>query len=596
MNDIDVLQLLDEANVAYKLQKGGREVLVDCLECGHHKPKLSINVQSGFWRCFVCNDTGGLNKYLKKLGTSVKETPLTPSSEYLNNEQILLLNTFKNIHWYHPTGTEAHLPLSQYLASRGLTLKSPEIMDNIGYSSSCIVFAMRDPLTKSLKALKYKALDPESPYPYKMIGEHPGLFVPNINNFQSTESIILVEGEIDALSVAQMLQAENIEDLTVAATTGISNKGCVKYLNNFKNIYVWFDNESDPKLRESVTKARESLVQEIVKQNNGARIFTINQTEGKDANDYLLNQGMLTNLIHAASEHLDHQLSRPASFYLGDMMVYLKDSTKALGQPTLLDGLDKLLGGGKRLGEITALHAAGKTGKNALWHQLIYNWIEIGLPQGYASRELSPDSEVLPNLFSIHYGANMWREFNGKKKQTNVNEADLISLLNRWPLHFAHGYGVFDIDQITGWVEELKSKGVHYFWIDHFHYCLDDSENPKEISKFARQLKSIAKKMNVHIDLIVQPKQIQEGQKLNLSSLRGSAAIGQAIDSLFTLERVPGQTNVSKLRLEAARHRLARQGDIFLKYDPESTRIVEVEEDPESIIPDKPKKTWELPN
>jgi KaiC/GvpD/RAD55 family RecA-like ATPase len=80
------------------------------------------------------------------------------------------------------------------------------------------------------------------------------------------------------------------------------------------------------------------------------------------------------------------------------------------GEPTGLSGLDKLLGGGQRLGEVTCWHAEAKTGKNTLWHKLMHLWLSRKEPVAiaYASRELTPESEVLPNLLSLERKENAW--------------------------------------------------------------------------------------------------------------------------------------------------------------------------------------------
>jgi hypothetical protein len=108
-----------------------------------------------------------------------------------------------------------------------------------------------------------------------------------------------------------------------------------------------------------------------------------------------------------------------------------------------------------------------------------------------------------------------------------------------------------------------------------------EEENTPIIAHTIKKIKTFTKRYNIHINLIVQPKNLMEGQRLSMDSLKGGSAINQAIDNLLILERVPEQKNITRLKLEIARHNLARPGEIFLKYDPNTTAFEEVEFHPE---------------
>lgn len=256
-----------------------------------------------------------------------------------------------------------------------------------------------------------------------------------------------------------------------------------------------------------------------------------------------------------------------ASSLTSNMVTYLKDKSKVKGIPTGFDGLDKMLGGGRRQGEVTCWHAEAKTGKNTLWHYLMYIWLEMGIPMAYASRELSPAEEVLPNLLSVATGQNVWL----------AEVGDYSSIVDKWPLYFSDGYGYFPQDQIREWVEHGVEAGIKSFWFDHLHYMLEDPEDHKAASRLIKDLKSLAKVKDISIDIIIQPNKLMDGQKLSLNSIKGGAAMGQAIDNLLILERVRDQRHVSRLTLEVARSKLCVPGSIYLQFDPDSTRFTETE-------------------
>ena len=240
-----------------------------------------------------------------------------------------------------------------------------------------------------------------------------------------------------------------------------------------------------------------------------------------------------------------------------------------------------MLGGGKRLGEVTCWHAEAKTGKNTFWHYLMYMWLELDIPIGYASRELTPESEVIPNLLALEFKENAWLS----DLTDPGREAAYRGKISKWPLYFSQGYGYFPLADIVAWVDKGVEAGIKYFWFDHLHYMLDDPEDHKAASKLIKELKTLAKQRDIHIDIIIQPNKLSDGQKLSLNSIKGGAAMGQAIDNLIILERVKqeGVKNVMKLTLEVARSKLCKPGSMYLKFNSEDTSFdeVEVEEAPQ---------------
>lgn len=253
------------------------------------------------------------------------------------------------------------------------------------------------------------------------------------------------------------------------------------------------------------------------------------------------------------------------------MFEFLRDKGKTLGEPTGVKALDELLGGGKRLGELTVTMAEAKTGKNTFWHFQQRTMLDKGVAVGYASRELSPETEVLPNLLTLKIGKNLYK--------AQVTEEEVMAAIADWKLAFAPGYGAFQGNQLFDWLDECIRHGVQYFYIDHLHYCLNDAEDFKLLSEFGRKLKTYCKTHQIHIDLIIQPKvrgMYKSGEKMvkqdmDIGMLRGGASLGQVLDSLITMDRLMDEagnlTNVVKVDLKRARSKMAKTGTFFMRYD-----------------------------
>lgn len=261
---------------------------------------------------------------------------------------------------------------------------------------------------------------------------------------------------------------------------------------------------------------------------------------------------------------------------LGKTREYLNDKDAIRGDSTGITGLDDLLGGGFRLGEVTVLQGEAKTGKNTLYHQIQFYMLQRGVAQGYASRELDPIEEVAPNYISLLSGRNAWLD--------EINDADYKtyeSTLASYPLFFMPGYGPTQWEEIEEWMNIMLGSGVKHFWFDHLHYMLDD-EDYKQASKLMRNIKTFAKSKKVHINLIVQPTKIGRDERIGLNSLKGGAAVGQALDNLLLFSRgqpedsIQDISNCSVLELSHARHKIAKRGKIYLQYDPKTTRYTEL--------------------
>ena len=544
----------------------GKERVIFCPYCNHHKKKLSISTETGAWHCWVCEEKGGLKKLCEKLdipyeGTRGQAPQAIGSGSKVGgnmdvNELLRLL------------GQRNTEEVKDYLSSRKI-----EKWKTIGFTKhGFLTFPMVDPGSGTLLGIKARKVSGAKDMPpYYVKGVNIG-FIPDVQKFQEESSVVVVEGEIDALSLYQL-------GFNAYATGGKDNLLGVHYLKRFKEVLIWPDVDEDPKVRSQVARSTEGLKDFLIQQNKDQRVYVVEALD-KDPNEMLMRGGTkeeAEQLLTKAREK-GKKTHKAASFYKG-FLEYITNAEGIKGTPTGVVGIDNALGGGKRLGEITAWQAEAKTGKNTLWHNMFYQWMKQGIPVSYASRELRPESEVLPDMLSVHLKRSLLRMKDEEKEPLLPICAQEI---NAWPLYFAGGYGTFDFEEIAQWVLEGVQEGVKFFALDHFHYCLVEPENTKEISKLIKLLKTLVVENQIHLDLIIQPKYLDEGRKLGLSTLRGGASIGQAIDNLFIIERVKdeGVKFINRVKLEVARSKIAKPGkEIYMQYDPSSHIIAEIDKE-----------------
>lgn len=252
---------------------------------------------------------------------------------------------------------------------------------------------------------------------------------------------------------------------------------------------------------------------------------------------------------------------------LSETLEYLGNKVAMEGEPTGIESFDKLLGGGLRRGELTVLNAPAKTGKSTLIHYIVHNLMKRGLPVGYASREMSPATEVMPNMLSLELLRNVW---------THTPTLEELQLIVSWPLYFSAGYGTLVEEELERFINDLVEQGVQYFFIDHLHWLLENPEDFQEVSKIIKSVKKWTKEKNIHIFLVVQPPKLMDGQELGINTLRGGASLGQALDNLLTLQRVKDHRNICRLDLAVARHKMAEPGQVHLEYHKTSMKFEEV--------------------
>ena len=85
-SEIDFLEKIFGKGQYFHSQK---ELEIYCCWCFHHKKKLSLNLETHVWKCWVCNRAGrGFIPLIKKVGTytDVKEYIEKFKPEYLKEE------------------------------------------------------------------------------------------------------------------------------------------------------------------------------------------------------------------------------------------------------------------------------------------------------------------------------------------------------------------------------------------------------------------------------------------------------------------------------------------------------------------------------
>ena len=182
--------------------------------------------------------------------------------------------------------------------------------------------------------------------------------------------VLLVEGELDALSAYQMLKDyaksknSDFETAVVSPTTGANSKKQVqaqyKFFDTFDNIILAYDND----------KAGKEAAEDILKYLPKGKVKVL-QMRHKDPNEYLMaddNKNFIQDFYNA-KKYIPTGVV--ASNEISDGMRSEMDIQK-IPLPPFMHELQDMMAGGIPLGRIINLGSASGTGKSTIIEELIY--------------------------------------------------------------------------------------------------------------------------------------------------------------------------------------------------------------------------------
>ena len=208
-NTIELLYILDNILGTHKPQ-GHNEFLFSCPFCNHHKPKLAVNIETGNWHCWICNNRGrSLFSLFKKLNVDksyIRElnkilNDISFSTETDSTEYIITLPIEFQPLWKTSTDYEFRHAI-HYLKSRNIFINDI-IKHNIGYCSTGkyanrIIIPSYDENGKLNFFTGRSYRDDYLPYKNPPVSK-------NIVGFESLISwsfpVVICEGPMDAISI-----------------------------------------------------------------------------------------------------------------------------------------------------------------------------------------------------------------------------------------------------------------------------------------------------------------------------------------------------------------------------------------------------------
>ena len=480
--------------------------------------------------CFVCKKT-------QRKGTEDTEVVFDVVQTNLNLDEIesLPVDTFRNIS-------------KQVLYNAGVKVE---------YDQDRNIISHYYPITinKKVKAYKKRIVATKD---FRVVGkaEVPELF--NQSNCGRYKNLVITEGEIDCLSIIEMLTKAKAKFDVVSIVNGAQSArrniaSNLDFVNKYDKVFLAFDNDEP-----GIAAANDAA--HVIKPGKAHIVNSVY----KDANDALCQDGSDNYL----SSVWGSKVYKPDNFVSGEKIwdAFKERSTvKSIPYPDCLKGLnDKLFG--MRLGEITLFTSGTGSGKSTVVKETILNLLDkteakVGL---ISLEESIGDTATKLIGMSINKNIRMPEdvtEEEARKGYEKVFGDERLILLD-------HQGSVADTSLLDR-IEYLAALGCQYLILDHITIAvsegIDGATGNEAVDKVMSSLLKIVKRYNIHLTLIShlrkssgEGKSFEEGIMPNLDSIKGSGSIKQISFDIIAFARnimapEPSERNVVKFAVLKSR-------------------------------------------
>ena len=392
-----------------------------------------------------------------------------------------------------------------------------------------------------------------------------------------TKTLVITEGEMDAMSIYEA-QPNYYAVVSVPNGAAAAKKAIQKnyeYVTTFDKVILCMDDD------EAGRKAAEEAAGVLPP----GKAFIGFLGDYKDASDAL--QAGDTQAIRDLLS-FNHQQYKP------DGIVEAKNLLDVITTPSPpsdhdypFQGLQSKLHG-IRFGELVTITAGSGIGKSSFCRDLCTHLLNKGERVGYVALEESNRRTAL-GLMSAAVGRSLHLGEHTHEELTAAFDATMAN----WNLYLFDGFGSYDPDVIYNRIEYLASGlDCRIIFLDHLSILLSglDGDERRMIDTTMTKLRSLVERTGIALFLVSHLKRTssdqnhEEGARVTLGQLRGSAAIAQLSDACIGLERdqqsnkAGGSTTVRILK-----NRYSGETGVAceLSYDLPTCKFYETQPEPE---------------
>jgi len=538
----------------FNFRKTNGEEAFTCPECSEDRKKknvkcFSYNHEKNIGHCVHCNcymvpkrEFEGKKEYVKPPKWSNK----TQLSENL-------------VKWFEKERGITQKTLIDFKISEGI-----EFMPQLGKEINTVQFNY----FREGELINVKYRDGHKNFKLFKDGE---LIFYNLDSIKDSEEVIICEGEIDAMTIAQAYKPYVVSVPNGAGLNKINLDyldNCISYFLNKKKIYLATDNDA----------AGRNLQEQLADRLGKERCYKVTFGNYKDANDCYKKEGV-QGIINGFADKKEFPL---------DGVYTIKDYSDAIddiyehglpkGSKTMMSNLNKLLTFHK--GYITTITGIPNQGKSDCLDQIT---LQLSLTAdwkgAFYSPENKPTSLHITKLARKLIGKDWWGNNRITKEEIRLAKEYLDDRF-----FFIKPESNFTLDSILSHVRQLVlRKGIDYFVIDAWNkleHKYGGDEN-KYIGESLDKLGVFCETNNVHLFLVAHPRKMMKDkfgkyEVPNLYDISGSANFFNKSDNGICVYR-DYDAEVSKWFVQKVKFsHWGSPGYCEFKYDLESGRFNEL--------------------
>jgi len=382
--------------------------------------------------------------------------------------------------------------------------------------------------------------------------------------------LVITEGELDAASVMVAMPTwQHVSLPSGAASAKKSIQKQLSWLQGWDEIVLFFDNDD----------AGKQATEEVAAILPPGKVFIANlDHKYKDASDAL----------QAGDAEAIRQAVWNAKAHRPDGIVDAKSLLSIVTTPNPpndhdypFSGLQALLHG-IRYGELITITAGSGIGKSSFCRELAASLLQSGERVGYLALEESNRRTAL-GLMSVAAGKSLHIGEHSVKELTQIYDDTIAN----WNLFLFDGFGSYDPDLIYNRIEYLaQGLDTKVIFLDHLSILLSglDGDERRMIDTTMTKLRSLVERTGISLFLVSHLRRSmndqghEEGARVTLGQLRGSAAIAQLSDGVIALERnQQSGSNDSITTVRVLKNRYSGETGIActLKYDLDKCKFYE---------------------
>lgn len=402
---------------------------------------------------------------------------------------------------------------------------------------------------------------------FKMVSGAELIFY-NVDCLKTNDEVIIVEGEIDALTLIQA-GFENVLSVPNGANKNLEYLDtCIDLFNGIKKIFIATDQD---------TKGIE-LKGELIRRFGPERCWVVSFKECKDANEFLIRYGP------EIKDILKNAIPVPVKGIIEMNNIYaeIRDLYERGVQGGLTIG-DKLIDEyiTWELGRLAIVTGVPSSGKSEFVDYLV---CKLNIKYGWKCGFFTPENYPLKFHYRKLYEKIIGKQFSVKK--SNELEWDMAYEYIKSNFFYILNEEDFTIKSILDSAKILvKTRGIKIIVVDPFNkldHKYSDSET-QYISRFLDQLILFAKMNDVLVFLVAHPRKMNKDKdgKIDVPSLydiSGSANFYNKTDYGITVHRKTNEQNIMIDEVDVFFQKikfkhLGKQGIINLNYDGETGRF-----------------------